>query len=166
MGYYFIYSTFFCFFWQKSQFYLFFIDNGKGTQHFKFDPLDYAYSGVYLQKCKATGNPTLLLHQAFALKLVYQKMFECDLDLWPWWPILFSRCSQEIEFCNDTCTQNALWLNWWKLPAFHILVVQITIPCINQHNYWSNVITKKWMNLKHVNKNIVKLRKYAWQLRS
>ncbi len=42
-------------------FYLFFIDNEKRIQHFKFVPLDYGCSGVYLQKCKVTGNPTFLI---------------------------------------------------------------------------------------------------------
>ncbi len=96
--------------------------------HFKF-----SYSGVYLQKCKVTGNPILLVVLSFCLKVGMSKMIEIDLDLWPLSPI--SKFYHKIEFCNDTCTQNALWLIK-KLPAFHILVVQITIPCINQHSLW------------------------------
>ncbi len=49
--------------------------------HFKFAPLDYGYSGVYLQKCKVTGNPTLLAALSFCLKDGMSKMIEIDLDL-------------------------------------------------------------------------------------
>ncbi len=74
MGYYSIYSSFFknnC--GIKITFYLFFIDNEKGIPHFKSAPLDYGYSGVYLQKCKVTGNPTLLIVLLFCLKIGMSK---------------------------------------------------------------------------------------------
>ncbi len=52
MGYYFIYSSFFKNKWYKLHFKLvFFIDNENGIPSFIFAPLDYGYSGVYLQKC-------------------------------------------------------------------------------------------------------------------
>ncbi len=54
-------------------FYLFFIDNEKGIPHFKFAPLYYAYSGVYLQKCEITGNPTLFITLLFCLKVGMSK---------------------------------------------------------------------------------------------
>ncbi len=38
-----------------------------------YHPVDYGYSDVYLQICKVTGNPTLLVALSFALKLVCQK---------------------------------------------------------------------------------------------
>ncbi len=60
---------------------LFFIDNGKGLPHFKFAPLDYGYSGVFFQKYKVTGNPTLLVAPCFCLKFGMSKMIEIDLDL-------------------------------------------------------------------------------------
>ncbi len=92
-----------------------FIDDEKSIPHFKFAPLDYGYSGVYLQKWKMETQHCLL-HWAFALKLVCQKLLKlsvtfnlCDL---------FSKFYHKIKFCNDTCTQNALWLNWWKTTSF------------------------------------------------
>ncbi len=48
--------------------------------------------------------------------LVCQKIIKIDLDLWRC--DLFSKCYHKIEFCNDTCTQNALWLNWLKPTSF------------------------------------------------
>ncbi len=54
-------------------FYLFFIDNEKGIPHFKFAPLDYGYSGVYLQKCEVIGNPTLFIALLFCLKVGMSK---------------------------------------------------------------------------------------------
>ncbi len=54
-------------------FYLFLIDNEKGILHFKFAPLDYGYSSVYLQKCKATGNPTLSVASCFCVKIGMSK---------------------------------------------------------------------------------------------
>ncbi len=54
-------------------FYLFFIDIEKGIPHFKFALLDYRYSGIYLQKCKVTGNPTLLVASCFCLKVGMSK---------------------------------------------------------------------------------------------
>ncbi len=96
-------------------FYLFLIDNEKGIPHFKFASLDYGYSGVYLQKCKVTENPTLLIALLFCLKVGMSKN---DKNL-PWpltlWPIF--KIYHKIEFCNDTCRQNALWLNWWKITS-------------------------------------------------
>ncbi len=56
-------------------FYLFFIDNEKGIPHFKFARLHYGYSGVYLQKCKVTGNPTLLIALIFCLKVGMSKHY-------------------------------------------------------------------------------------------
>ncbi len=58
-----------------------FIDNEKGIPHFKFAPLDYGYSGVYFQKCKVTGHPTLFVALSFCLKVGMSKMTEIDLDL-------------------------------------------------------------------------------------
>ncbi len=49
--------------------------------HFKFSLLDYGYSGVYLQKCKVTGNPTLLIASCFGLNVGMSKIIEIDLDL-------------------------------------------------------------------------------------
>ncbi len=66
---------------------LFFIDTEKGLPHFKFAPLDYHYSGVYLQKYKVTGIPTLLVALSFCLKVGMSKIIEIGLDLWPLWPI-------------------------------------------------------------------------------
>ncbi len=70
----FIYSSFFKRIVEKNYtFYLFFIDNERGIPHFKFAPLDYGYSGVYLQKCEVTGNPTLLIALLFCLKVGMSK---------------------------------------------------------------------------------------------
>ncbi len=93
MAYYFIYSKFFKTIVKKLHFLLFFIVNEKCIPHFKFAPLDYGCSGVYLQKCKVTGNPISLIALLFCLKVAMSKLYH------------------KIEFCNDTCTQNALWLN-------------------------------------------------------
>ncbi len=41
----------------------------KGIPHFKFTPFDYGYSDVYLQKCKVTGKPILLIALLFCLKV-------------------------------------------------------------------------------------------------
>ncbi len=49
----------------------------------KFAPLDYGYSGVYLQKCKVT----LLIALSFCLIVGMSKMIEIDLDIWPLWPV-------------------------------------------------------------------------------
>ncbi len=54
-------------------FYLYFIDNEKGISHFKFASLDYDCSGIYLQKCKATGNQTLFVASSFSLKVGMSK---------------------------------------------------------------------------------------------
>ncbi len=70
--------------------------------HFKFAPLDYGYLGVYLQKCKVTGNPTLLIALLFCLKVGMSKIIKIDICN------LFSKFYHKIEFCNDTFTQNAL----------------------------------------------------------
>ncbi len=51
----------------------FLIDNEKGIPYFKFAPLDYGYSGVYLQTCKVTRNPTLLIALFFCLKVGMSK---------------------------------------------------------------------------------------------
>ncbi len=62
--------------------YLFFIDNGKGTPHLKFAPLDYGNSDVFtFENVKQLETQHCSLHQGFVLKLVYQKLFECDLDI-------------------------------------------------------------------------------------
>ncbi len=53
----------------------FFIDNEKRIPHFKFAPLDYDYSGVYRQKCKVTGNPTLLIALLFCFKVGMSKYY-------------------------------------------------------------------------------------------
>ncbi len=50
-------------------------NNEKGIPHFKFAPLDYGYSGVYLQKCKVTGNPTLPIALLFCLKVGMSKNY-------------------------------------------------------------------------------------------
>ncbi len=63
------------------------VDNEKGIPLFKFARIDYGYSGVYLQKCKVTGNPTLIAALNFCLNVGMSKMIEIDLDLWPLWPI-------------------------------------------------------------------------------
>ncbi len=54
---------------------LFFIDNEKGIPHFKFAPLE----GIYLQKCKVTGNPTLLIAPCFCLKFGMSEIIDLDL---------------------------------------------------------------------------------------
>ncbi len=46
-------------------FYLFLLVMKKDIPHFKFAQLDNGYSGVYLQKCKTTRNPTLLIESSF-----------------------------------------------------------------------------------------------------
>ncbi len=109
--------------WKKYTLNLFFIDNEKGIAHFKLASLDNGYSGVYLQKCKVTGNPTLLVVLynmykpsinkvylvylfifivLFASKLVCQKWLKLSLtfDLCE----LYSEFYHKIEFYNDTCT--------------------------------------------------------------
>ncbi len=58
-----------------------FIDNEKSIPHFKFAPLDYSCSGVYLQNCKTTENLTLLATSLFSSKVGLSKIFESDLDL-------------------------------------------------------------------------------------
>ncbi len=63
---------------------LFFIDNEKGIPHFYFDSLGYGYSDVYLQKCKLTGNLSLL-HHDFALMLVSPKWLKLT---WPFFKML------------------------------------------------------------------------------
>ncbi len=73
--------------WQNYTLNVFFIDNEKGIPNFKFTPLDYGYSGVYLQKYKVTGNITLLIALSFCLKVGMSKMIEIDNDLWPLLPI-------------------------------------------------------------------------------
>ncbi len=52
---------------EKNYTLIFFIDNAKRIPHFKFAPLDYGYSGVYLQKCKVSGNRTLVVASSFCL---------------------------------------------------------------------------------------------------
>ncbi len=43
--------------------------------HYKFAPLDFGYSGVYLQKCKVTGKPTLLISLLFRRKVGMSKYY-------------------------------------------------------------------------------------------
>ncbi len=70
LGYYFIYSSFFHkIVRKKNTFYLFCIDNENVSHILNLHPLDYGYLGVYLQKCKVTGNPTLLIALLFCLKV-------------------------------------------------------------------------------------------------
>ncbi len=61
--------------WKKLHFLFVFIDNEKGIPHFKFAPLDYGYSGVYLQNCEVTGNPTLFIALLFCLKVDMSKYY-------------------------------------------------------------------------------------------
>ncbi len=80
VGYYFIYSSFFKQIVKRiTLFLIFVIDNEKGIPHFKFVLLDYIYSGVYLQKCKVTGNSTLLIALLFCLKVGMSKMTKLTL---------------------------------------------------------------------------------------
>ncbi len=48
---------------------------------------------------------------------------------------LISKCYHKIEFYDDTSTKIMNDLIYEKLPFFHLLVHQITISCINQHEH-------------------------------
>ncbi len=94
--YNFIYSSFFKTIVKKITLFLFFfIDNEKGIPHFKFAPLNYGYSGVYLHKCRVTGNQTLLIALLFCLKVGMSKITKLTLtfDICD----LFSKCYHKIK---------------------------------------------------------------------
>ncbi len=54
MGYCFINSSIYKVIVKKITHLFIFIDNEQGILHFKFAPLDYGFTGVYLQKCQVT----------------------------------------------------------------------------------------------------------------
>ncbi len=105
-----------------------FIDNEKGIPHYKFAPLDYGYSGVYIKKCKVTGNPTLLIASCFCLKVCMSKMIEIDLDRWPIWGVGGGRNCLKwviISSLSDGSLSGAAYhvvhLEQWGLRVFEII---------------------------------------------
>ncbi len=68
----------------KESYFFAFINDEKSIPHFTISPLDYGWSGVYLENCKATETLTLLVASCFYIKIGISK------DVWMLsWPLTF-----------------------------------------------------------------------------